>query len=558
MDVGGGGGLFRMGMFLLLMLFVILLYTGTQFFGLRDPEAMDVGQLARSVARKEGYVTRVVRPFEIGYMKAVGGMALNPQTSTQPELFTPPGYPYLLAAVFKVVKPNFEIAPGACSVRADRLLMIVGWVFFIVGLVMMYLLARELFDHRAAVLSCFMYLFCDPLLDSAVAGLDFNWLSVLFLVAAYGVVKAEKWEAAGRGAGWTYGALAVSALAVGVGTLTRYAFAAVLVPLLVYVAISFPKGRWLRVAMCAVLFTTVLTPWMLRNWRVSRTMFGLTRYLVYEGTGAGTPSEIRPGQLQRSLSAENLPLRWTGVLRQARLNIHTVYRETVKDLGANYLIAFFIVSLLHRWRREEVFRLRRFIFWALLFTAAWLCVAGVGSRNVLTFFMPVVVIYAAAFFYVMFERLQLRTRILRVGVIGAFAVLNALPVVYTVMPPNTKAPYPPYDGGICAAIGRLFKENALMASDVPWAMAWYGDRPTVWVPTDDKDYLQINDGVQFITATYLTQLTFQQITATDLLTSKQRFLMRLFQPPPPPNFPLSQVEVVTPDGQQILLSNRVR
>jgi hypothetical protein len=558
MDVGGGSGLFRMGMFLLLVLLVILVYTGTQFYGLRDAAAMDYGQLARNLSRNEGYVTRIVRPFQIGYFKERGAAPLNPTTGTQPELFTPPGYPYVLATVFKLVRPNFEIGPGTRSVKADRLLMIVGWGCFLAGLVLLYLLARELFDHRAAVLSCFMYVFCDPLLDAAVSGLELNWLAVLFLVAAYGVVKAEKWEAAGQGAAWTYGALAVSALAVGVGILTRYAFAAVAIPLLVYVAISFPKGRWGRVGLCALLMLLVVAPWGVRNWKVARAPFGLTPYLLFEGTGAGTPSEIKPGQLQRSLTTEGLRMRWTTLTRQAILNAHTVYRGDLKDLGGNFLFAFFLVSLLHRWRREEVYRLRRFVFWAVLFGAVWVCVAGSGPRNFLTVFMPLVIIYGSAFFYVMFERLQLRTRILRAGVVGAFGVLNAIPVVYTVLPPTTTLPYPPVDGGICASVCRLFKADATVASDIPWAVAWYGDRPALWIPAEENDYLRINDTVRYISAVYLTQATFHEVRAVDLLTGKQRFLMRLFQVPPPPNFPLTQIEPVTPDGQQVLLSNRVR
>lgn len=559
MEGGRGGGLFRVGMFFVLVLLVIVLYTGTQFYGLRDPEPMNYGQLARNLARGEGYVTRVVRPAVIGFYKALGVTPLHPQTATQPELFTPPGYPYLLAAIFKVVRPNFDIGPGVRTLRADRLLMIIGWASFLAGLVLVYLLAREMFDHRVAVLSCFLFLFCDGLLDAAVSGLELNWLGVLFLVSAFGVIKAEKWVGEERHPAWSYTALGISALALAVGGLTRYPMAVLLLPLLVFVGISFPRDRWLRIGLVLVIMAAVWAPWVVRNWKVSRTWLGLSYYTLFEDTGRETHSEVLPGQLQRAVTPEMPRRTWVVLIRQGLLNLHTVYRETVKDVGANYLIAFFLVSLLHRWRRDEVYRLRRYVFWSLLFLTAALCVGGQtgGPRNFLIVLMPVMVVYAAAFFYVLFERLQLRTRLVRATVVGAFVFLNALPVVYTVLPPATTLPYPPYDGGICAAVARLFREDALLASDVPWAIAWYGDRSCVWIPTKEQDYLLINDGVRFIAGVYLTQATYREMSALDLMRGRNPFLMRLYQPPPPPNFPLRQIEAVTPDGQQVLLSNRV-
>jgi len=561
MDVGGGGGLFRVGMFLMLVLLVILLYTGTQFYGLRDPEAMDIGQLARNVSRGEGYVTRVVRPLEMWWLNQRGKPPVNPATGTQPELFTPPVYPYLVAALIKVVRPDFQAVPGGRTLKADRLLMVFSWWWFLVGMVLLYLLARELFDHRVAVLSVFLYVFCDSILDFAVSGLPMNFLTVMFLLTVYGVVKADKWEAARRSTGWVYGALGTSALMVGIGTLTQYSFAAVLLPLLIYVGVSFPKQWTRRVALCLAVFCLVLAPWVVRNWQVARTVFGLSHYKLYEGTALGTPNAIQAGQLQRTLELDPSALRGRSLIRQGVLNAQEVYRVTVKEVGANYLIAFFLVGLLHRWRSEEVFRLRRFVFWVLLIAAGWLSVTGPATRNALTMIMPLVIMYAAAFFYVMFERLQLRTRLLRAAVIGAFGVLNGAPVVYTLLPPATTLAYPPYEGGTCAAMAGLFSQDATFASDIPWAMAWYGDRATVWLPRTQAEYTAINDEIRFISAVYITQATLQNLSALELSQNlsggNPQHWLRFFPiMAPPADFPLKSVEYMTPDRQQFLLSNR--
>jgi len=53
-DIGTGAQFFRIGIFAVLLVGVVLVYTGTQFFGLRDPEAMNTAQLARNLALGRG------------------------------------------------------------------------------------------------------------------------------------------------------------------------------------------------------------------------------------------------------------------------------------------------------------------------------------------------------------------------------------------------------------------------------------------------------------------------------------------------------------------------
>jgi hypothetical protein len=237
------------------------------------------------------------------------------------------------------------------------------------------------------------------------------------------------------------------------------------------------------------------------------------------------------------------------------VNVRKLYEVNVKDIGSNYLIAFFLASLLHRFRRDEVFRLRRFLFWSLIMCVIWLGVAGPPKRNILTMFLPLIIIYGTAFFYVMFERLQFRTRLLRRGMVGLFVFVNVLPFIFTILPPRTTAPYPPYDGGVVAAMGKTFRDEDMMVSDIPWAVAWYADRSAIWTPFEKEDYLAINDNMRTISGIYLTQATLQQQDALAMITGYQRFWLEMF-PKPSPDLPLQYFRPLTPDGQQVLISNR--
>ncbi len=374
------------------------------------------------------------------------------------------------------------------------------------------------------------------------------------------MIKAEKWQAEERSGWWTGGALVVGSLAIAVGTLTDYAFGATLLPLLLYVGISFP-AQWKRwVALCLAVFLFACLPWAARNMKVARRPFGLGYLLLWEGTGSGQEKEIRAGDLQRTFAMENVRLRPRTVIRQAFLNIEVLYQTTLKDVGANYLIMFFLVSLMHRWRNPTVYRLRRFVFWSLLFSLGWLSVTGPPDRNFLMVFLPVIIVYGTAFFYVMFERLQFRTRLLRYGMIGGFAVLNCIVFVYKILPPRTTVPYPPYMGTLTSAIGGYFSPEVLLASDLPWALAWYGDRGTLYMPRTEEEYMFLNLNLRFITAIYLTQATLDRIDMGDLARSliqkeplpwMQTFPLQM----PPASFPLRSIQPLpVPDQKQYLIT----
>ena len=60
------------------------------------------------------------------------------------------------------------------------------------------------------------------------------------------------------------------------------------------------------------------------------------------------------------------------------------------------------------------------------------------------------------------------------------------------------------------------KPDELMMSDVPWAVAWYGNRQSVWLSLDAQtDFFAIYDYVKPVQALYLTPLTMDGKFVTD-------------------------------------------
>jgi hypothetical protein len=555
LEIGGGVNLFHFGLFVALALGVIVFYTGTQFYGLRDAEAMNLGQLGRNLTVGRGYVTRSIRPADVYYLNALGRPTLGGERIALPELWTPPVYPLVLSVAFRVTG-----APGRGNAdqplgNSDRLMMITGWVFFMAGLGLMYWLSHELFDKRVAVLGVFLYLFCNPLLDHAMAGLPTGFLSVLLLLMVTAFFKARQWQEQNQPKWWVLGAVATSAVALGVGILTEYVFAALVVPWLLYVGRTFRGQSLTSLTLGLALLLAVLAPWMIRNYRASGKFFGLAPGSLMEGTGRGTDHEIRVGQLQRTY-APTVPVALRAIGRKALINLREMYENTIKDIGGNYSIVFFLVALLHRFRREEVLRMQRLLFLGVIGCVLWLSIAGAPKRNPLTFFAPVMIIYAAAFFFVMFERLQFRTRASRAGMVLLFAGVNMVPFGLAILPPRDTFPYPPYNAVVTGQLREIFRSTELLASDLPWAVAWYADRSAVWAPLEERDYMKLHDEVRNIEGIYLTQATLLGQSGLEMFGGYQQFWWRMFLAPPAKNFPLRIPAPMTPDGQQLLISNR--
>ena len=583
LDSGFGVQWFRVGLFLLAVLLVILLYTGTQFYGLRSRETMDLGQLGRNLALGRGYVTKNIRPIDLAYLGAIGKPSLSQGHEVIPELWTPPMYPLILSVWFQVVTPQARIGlvkqrlqipaqqlPADLSklqslyegargetLRQDRFMVILAWVFFIADLGLVFWLARELFDRRVALMSVVLCLLCDPLLEACVDGGMLPFLALLVLGLIWLLLKAQLWAESKSSVYWVAGALVAIGALTGVAILTRYTMICLLVPLAVLLKVSMQKVHWrVKFGFCFGTVLLVVLPWVAHNTAVAESPFGLARWAVTRIAADDRGEALARLELERQFVLPEA-VHWRRVVVRALTNWKKLYRETVKDTGASYLIAFFLVALLHRFRRDEALRLHWFVVGVLLTVVIWLGLAGPPAKNFLTVFVPIIAIYSAAFFFVMFERLQFRKRWARRGIVGIFVGVNVLPAFLTLLPPRPLTPYPPYDGGVVAAISETFNAGDLLASDIPWAVAWYGDRSTVLIPVEEKTYMELlNDKLHIVSGIYLT--TWREWHLDAPTVHNFWFSKYDFGHPPSNSFPLKYRRQLTPDGDQVLWSDRPR
>ena len=100
----------------------------------------------------------------------------------------------------------------------------------------------------------------------------------------------------------------------------------------------------------------------------------------------------------------------------------------------------------------------------------------------------------------------------------AFVAVSGLSLGLFLLPPTiSPVAYPPYYPPVVSQVGKWMGEKELTMTDVPWALAWYGQRRAVDLTLDSmSEFYRINDEMQNISGLYLTPATIDLPFQTDM------------------------------------------
>jgi hypothetical protein len=123
--------------------------------------------------------------------------------------------------------------------------------------------------------------------------------------------------------------------------------------------------------------------------------------------------------------------------------------------------------------------------------------------------VPLVFIFGTGLFFLLLDQMNLKLRELRLLVIGTFGVLMCLPMLYVFAPPRINpVNYPPYYPPTIQQTCGWMKPNELMMSDIPWALAWYGNRQCIWLTQNaESQFFAVHDYLKPVRGLYLTPQT---------------------------------------------------
>ena len=590
-EVGAGSRYLR---FLVLGLAVVglaLVYNLRAYRNLATQEAMDSAQLARNIADGKGYTTLFIRPFSLYLVQSHNQAkhAAAPATTNldfaqikfnpHPDLANPPVYPVVLAGLMTVrsfrypvelMKPFWSDNSHFWRYQPDFQIAVFNEVLLLVVVVLTFFLARKLFDVNVAWLAALLTIGCELLWQFSVSGLSTLLLMVIFLGLTWCVLRIEEMvrEPQPR-PNWLLGLALASGVLTGVGALTRYAFGWTIIPVALFLFFFSGQRRVLHTLAALGAFVVVLIPWVIRNYAVSGTPFGTAGFAIVEGTGL-----FPRFQLERSVHPDLTHALWLKLYVTKLLgNAHDILVNELPRLGGSWASILFLAGLLLGFRGMAVRRMRYFLLMCL---GTFIVVQALGqtqlsnespavnSEDLLVLLVPLVFCYGVSFFFTFLEQMKLPVLQLRYAVIAVFAALSCLPMIFTLVSPKASpVVYPPYYPPDIQNTAGWMKENELMMSDVPWAVAWYGRHQCVWLTLNvQDDFFAINDYLKPVQALYLTPGTMDGKFVSELLRSGEHswgsfIALGVLQNQIPQGFPLRNA----PTGflpERLFLTDRER
>ncbi len=501
------GILIRRSLFFLILIGLTLGNLFTLFRGLNSPQAMDQAQMAREIARGNGFATKMIRPAAYHQAAKVQNRSV-PFVNFQ-DTYHSPLNPLLNAAVLKVIGADdsdaMPMEPKELIYPLDRVIAAVCTLFFLMSIGVNYLLVSRIFDAKIAGVCAVLMLFCETFWQYSLSGLPQMLMLLLFSCGIYFVYRAVEAASEGRIA-------MTPAVIAGVFftllALTHWMTVWIALGYIIFAAVTFRPRGIVGIVVLALILIAAIGP-MLRNYGITGSPFGTAFLTLYNGLGNGAEAEV-----MRNTDLDAQPLVLDGLI--AKILRTTLLQATdIIPLLAGIVVApLFFISLLHPFKRKSIAMFRWGILLMWVTTAFGLAFFGLSKdgldpNQLHLLFAPIMTAYGLAFVSILWSRLEFvaSTPMLRnvhffviVGVCASPLVL-ALPqkvkLGMTLRDRGGQWPHwPPYFAPALnsktSGVRGWTDDKKIVFSDQPWAVAWYADRMSVWLPptADGFRYLE--------------------------------------------------------------------
>lgn len=479
--------------FYVLLVVIAWLQAFVTFRGLNSPAGMDQAQIAREIARGNGFHTKFIRPYAWQQMLAGGKDAT---ISGMEDTFQPPLQPLIWAPVFKLLDrwSRFDPTQGSAIYLFDRVIACMGVAWLLVSIAITYLAMRRLFDEKIAAITSLILALCQPLWEIAVSGSAQALVMLAFAVAFWCFAGAMTKARAGESP--RLALLGVGA-ASGVMLMSHWMAVWMVLGLIAATAILIPQ-RLRSSLLVAVIPALCLAGWCWRNQLQCGDPLGATKatlqsLLTYHADDI----------LLRDFVSMNAPVAVDSLLRKVGANFVFHWQDALMRLGSVVPAWIFFLALLHRFRRAEVGASRWGLGIVWLFTATGMALLGLDQNqmddnDLFCALVPAMTGFGVAMLAVLWARLGIEGGwFWREWGYAVIAVtISALPMAVK-LPSAIRvgiayrgqlAHWPPYMPDRFARLGGFMTSKDVLFSDAPWALAWYADCPTVWIPVSRNQF----------------------------------------------------------------------
>jgi hypothetical protein len=490
------GILIRRSLFFLVLIILTLGNLFVLFRGLNSPQAMDQAQISREIARGNGFTTKMIRP--VAYYQAQKAANTTPSVYLFEDTYQSPLNPLLNAAVLKLIGADdsnvWQMNANEVIFPLDRVIATVSTLFFLMAIGVNYLLISRIFDAKIAGVCAILMLFCETFWSYSLSGLPQMLMLLLFSCAVYFAYRAVEAATEGRVA-------MTPAIVAGVFftllALTHWMTVWIALGYIIYAAITFRPRGIVGISVLALIVVPSIFV-MMRNNTHSGSPFGTAFLTLYNGLGNGSE-----GAVMRTTDLQSEPLILDGLIAKILRTTLLQATDIIPFLGGIVVAPLFFISLLHPFKRASIASFRWMILLMWIFAALGMAFFGISKdpldpNQLHLLFAPIMTAYGIAFISILWSRLEVvaSTPILQnvhlMVIIGicSLPLALALPRRVSIGLDNRDhggvAHWPPYFAPVLnskdAGLKGWVKEKQIVVSDQPWAVAWYADRVSIWLP----------------------------------------------------------------------------
>ncbi len=494
------GTITRRVLFFVLLIGLSLLYLLVMFRGLDSPKGMEQAQLARELARNNGFTSKVLRPVSIWQNAQLNGGKANLAEASR-DTYHSPLHPILLAAVLKTVNggdmDKWRMGETDTVFKLDRVIAATCVICFLMSIGVNYLLISRIFDAKIGGVTALLMLLCDLNWRFSQTGLPQMFMLLLFSCACFFAYRAVEKTEEDRIA---LGPALIAGAFFGLLALTHWMAIWIILGFAIYAGFFIrPRGA---AGLAALGFVLLLAAWPLaKNAEYSGSPGGTAIYTVFNGLGGSEDDVMRTYDIgDAQLPLQNLPLK---IVRTLLLQAGDLYI----NLGSILTAPFFFLALLHPFKRKSIANFRWCLLLMWVFGAVGMSIFGLSGRatdpnQLHILFAPLFAAYGLALVAILWSRLKLPTEIpqLRNVPFIVIVLVSAGPLVLDLprqlksgLSGLTQVPHwPPYfPSALNTRLAELTLEKEIIVSDQPWAVAWYADRKSIWLPKKIDDFVNI-------------------------------------------------------------------
>ncbi|HEY3267756.1 MAG TPA: glycosyltransferase family 39 protein [Armatimonadota bacterium] len=444
------------------------LYWQSRFVALLNPDAQDYAQIARNILEGKGMLSNTMPLCGLEWMKQTGRLGMpwwNVHRFPFPSVIE--------AGLFRIFGAN------------DFAAVLFSAIFFFATIPLVFLIARRLFSYRVAMLAAFLYVFAGGPMRDSITGLTEPAATFFFVWALYLVVWPRN--------RWSY---ALAGLITGVSFLNRSSVFLYGFPMIYLLTLArepggslgrrLPIGESVRnvLAFC-IPGAIVIAPWLYRNQVVAGgPLFSLTQALMARYMTDASPHTHDWYQFHYETVGHFFKAHPMMALKKWFTQMGGLWWLDWPRIGdVDWFIPALVLSVLKPYVGAAGW-LRRWLFGVLLFHFFVLAVLSNIPRYY-SIFTPFILIYAAEALLALWDQwrpLASRRRLWLAGFLAAPMLLNWL---YIAGPPRKfreeRIRFETQPGNE-AWIRANTPANAVIATDIPWSVGWYGRRKALAIP----------------------------------------------------------------------------